>query len=293
MRRALASLALVVLAARWRSARRRRRTRGAPATTTCRPRRRRCSGTTRRTRRCCSSRTARRCGGGPPGPDAKACAACHGDARTSMRGVAARYPAFDAPLARPVTLGERINLCRVRQQQAEAWRAESPDLLALEAYVALQSRGQVIAPPDDTRLAPFRARGEQRYRQRIGQLDLACAQCHDDHAGKAPRRQHDPAGPPDRLSDLSAGVAGAGLAAATAARLLRRRARGSAALRRARARGAGALPRLARSGDARREPGGAALRRCGLPVGRQSRQVGARTSAFLSPAGRSTRSASV
>ena len=120
----------------------------------------------------------------PAGSDAKTCATCHGDARTGMRGVAARYPAFDASLARPVALGERINLCRTRQQRAEAWRAESPDLLALEAYVALQSRGQAIMPPDDTRLAPFRARGEQRYRQRIGQLDLACGQCHDEHAGK-------------------------------------------------------------------------------------------------------------
>jgi len=120
----------------------------------------------------------------PAGSDAKTCASCHGDARTGMRGVAARYPAFDASLARPVTLGERLNLCRVRQQKAQGWRAESPDLLALEAYVALQSRGQAITSPDDTRLAPFRARGEQRYRQRIGQLDLACGQCHDEHAGK-------------------------------------------------------------------------------------------------------------
>lgn len=120
----------------------------------------------------------------PAASGAKACATCHGDARTSMRGVAARYPAFDAPLARPVGLGERVNLCRTRQQRGEAWRAESAELLALEAYVALQSRGQAIAPPDDARLAPFRARGEQRYRQRIGQLDLACAQCHDQNAGK-------------------------------------------------------------------------------------------------------------
>jgi len=108
----------------------------------------------------------------PAGSDAKTCASCHGDARTGMRGVAARYPAFYGSLARPVTLGERLNLCRTRQQRAEAWRAESAELLALEAYVALQSRGQVITPPDDTRLAPFRARGEQRYRQRIGQLDV-------------------------------------------------------------------------------------------------------------------------
>jgi len=120
----------------------------------------------------------------PAGPEGKACAACHGDARASMRGVAARHPAFDATLARPVTLGERIDLCRTRRQRADPLRPESADRLALEAYVALQSRGLPIAPPDDPRLAPFRARGEERYQQRLGQLDLACFQCHDDHAGK-------------------------------------------------------------------------------------------------------------
>ena len=61
-----------------------------------------------------------------PAPAAKSCAACHGDARTSMRGVAARYPAFDAPLARPVNLGERINLCRARQQKAAAVARREP-----------------------------------------------------------------------------------------------------------------------------------------------------------------------
>ena len=120
----------------------------------------------------------------PAGGEGKSCAACHAEATTSMRGVGARYPAFDAPLARPVTLGERINLCRARRQKAEAWRLESAELLALEAYVALQSRGLPMAPSDDPRLAPFRARGEARYRQRIGQLDLACAQCHDALAGR-------------------------------------------------------------------------------------------------------------
>src|SRR3979411_2525473 len=48
-----------------------------------------------------------------------ACADCHDDARTSMKGVAARYPAFDKELGRPVNLEQRINLCRVRHQQAQ------------------------------------------------------------------------------------------------------------------------------------------------------------------------------
>src|SRR5476651_2239815 len=47
----------------------------------------------------------------------KACADCHSDA-ASMKGVAARYPAFDAKLGRPVNLEQRINLCRADRQQA-------------------------------------------------------------------------------------------------------------------------------------------------------------------------------
>lgn len=119
----------------------------------------------------------------------RACADCHGSAATSdatapMRGVAARYPAFDAASGTPVNLQQRINLCRQRRQQAPAWPPESRELLALEAYVAYQSRGLPIAPPPDPRLRPHRLRGQALYAQRIGQLDLSCAQCHDQRTGQ-------------------------------------------------------------------------------------------------------------
>jgi sulfur-oxidizing protein SoxA len=113
----------------------------------------------------------------------KSCASCHGDASTSMRGVAARYPAFDEPHRRPVNLSQRINQCRERQQ-APPLATDSEDLLALESYIGLQSRGMPIAPPDDVRLRPFMERGEQRWQQRMGQLNLSCAQCHDERAGQ-------------------------------------------------------------------------------------------------------------
>jgi sulfur-oxidizing protein SoxA len=61
---------------------------------------------------------------------------------------------------------------------------ESRDLLALTAYVAMQSRGEPIAPPDDPRLQPFRDKGRALFTQRQGQLNLACTQCHDDNWGK-------------------------------------------------------------------------------------------------------------
>lgn len=60
---------------------------------------------------------------------------------------------------------------------------ESQERLALQAYVAMQSRGLPITPDDDARLAPFREHGRQLYDRRIGQLDLSCAQCHDGLAG--------------------------------------------------------------------------------------------------------------
>jgi len=117
------------------------------------------------------------------GTAARACIDCHGAAPTSMKGVATRYPAFDAATRRPITLGQRINACVVDRQHAAALVPESQELLALESFVAMQSRGLPIAPPEDPRLAPFRERGEKLYRQRIGQLDLSCAQCHDERAG--------------------------------------------------------------------------------------------------------------
>ncbi len=119
----------------------------------------------------------------PTGRSGKTCVACHAAAASSMRGVAARYPAFDARLSRPLTLGQRINQCRQHHQQATPFRAESQELLSLEAYVALQSRGLPVAPPADERLTPFRHRGGQLFVQRLGQLNLSCAQCHDANAG--------------------------------------------------------------------------------------------------------------
>jgi len=61
---------------------------------------------------------------------------------------------------------------------------ESRDLLALTAYVARQSRGAPITAGEDPRLAPFVAAGRTLFEQRQGQLNLSCAQCHDDNWGK-------------------------------------------------------------------------------------------------------------
>ena len=114
----------------------------------------------------------------------KSCAECHGDARERMRGVAARYPAWDGATQQPIDLGGRIRQCRQTQQRAAPWAPESEPVLALQSFIALQSRGLPMAPPADARLDAARERGRAHYTRRIGQLDLACAQCHDQHAGQ-------------------------------------------------------------------------------------------------------------
>ena len=120
----------------------------------------------------------------PVGSAGRSCAACHGTAQQSMRGVAARYPAFDAALQRPIDLRQRIAMCRQRLQPLAIPTGDEPQALALEAYVAFQSRGLPMAPPADPRLDPARERGRQLFHQRLGQLALACSDCHDAHAGR-------------------------------------------------------------------------------------------------------------
>jgi len=118
------------------------------------------------------------------GTTGQRCADCHGDATRSMAGVAARYPAWDAASGGALNLAGRINACRQRHQQATPLPVEHADLLALTAYVGLQSRGRPMAPPDDARLAPLRQQGQALWQQRMGQLNLACLHCHEQRAGQ-------------------------------------------------------------------------------------------------------------
>jgi len=118
------------------------------------------------------------------GAAGQSCADCHGEAATSMKAVAARYPAFDRALARPFDLEERINHCRSEHQRAEPLAWESEDLLALTAFVAHQSRGLPIAVANDADSRPFIDLGGELFKRREGQLNLSCSQCHDYNWGK-------------------------------------------------------------------------------------------------------------
>ena len=137
---------------------------------------------------------------------------------------------------------------------------ESKELLALTAYVGRQSRGMPIDAADRRRAqAVPRGRPRRSSQRRQGQLNLSCAQCHDDNWGQKLAGSADPAGPSDRLSALPAGMAEPGLAAAPPAQLPDRHARRALRARRAGICRARALPDVARARHADRDAGGAAV----------------------------------
>jgi L-cysteine S-thiosulfotransferase len=120
----------------------------------------------------------------PRGEGGKSCASCHGEAKRSMRGVAASYPRYDDGTQRVLNLEQRILACNDTRLKAPAIAYESEDLIGLTAYVALQSRGEPLAVSIDGPAHATWEAGRDLYFKRIGQMNLACTQCHDRSWGK-------------------------------------------------------------------------------------------------------------
>ena len=64
-------------------------------------------------------------------------------------------------------------------------RFESQELLALTAYVARQSRGLPIAAADRSAARALHRAGATLFKRRQGQLNLSCANCHDDNGARS------------------------------------------------------------------------------------------------------------
>ncbi len=112
----------------------------------------------------------------------KACASCHEDVE-SLKAVGTSYPVFYEPWGKLINIEQRINQCRTENMQAAPWEYESDAMLGMTALVRHQSRGEPVNVAIDGEAAPFFDRGKDFYYQRRGQLDLSCANCHEDYAG--------------------------------------------------------------------------------------------------------------
>ncbi len=120
----------------------------------------------------------------PNATNGKSCASCHGAAATSMKGVATRYPAVDPVTGRLFNLEDRINQCSTRHQQAVALAPESDALLGLSLLVTQASNGVPLQVDIGGAARGHWQAGATLFSQRQGQMNLSCAQCHDQNFGQ-------------------------------------------------------------------------------------------------------------
>ena len=116
-----------------------------------------------------------------PSSNTSSCAMCHQDAKKSMRGVATQFPKIVKGKLR--TLEGQINQCREGRQGLPKLAYESKELLALTAYIAFQSKGMPIAVRQTPANREDLQAGSRWFYERMGQLNLSCAQCHEERAG--------------------------------------------------------------------------------------------------------------
>lgn len=125
------------------------------------------------------------------GTAGKSCASCHGDASESMKGVGAHFPKWDAKAQRPVDIELQINNCRVNQMGAEPYKFDAEDQKALTTYVKYQSLGTPVQLDlSQGQMQNWWEKGKQLYYRRTGQLNLACASCHEGYTGHHIRADH-------------------------------------------------------------------------------------------------------
>ncbi|MBC7984731.1 MAG: sulfur oxidation c-type cytochrome SoxA [Candidatus Obscuribacterales bacterium] len=113
----------------------------------------------------------------------KSCESCHAAVNT-MHGVAARFPKHSSSVRRVINLEQQINLCRTDRLKSKPWAYESQELLAITALVSHESKGELINVTIDGQAAASFERGRRFFYQRRGQLNLSCANCHEQNAGK-------------------------------------------------------------------------------------------------------------
>lgn len=124
------------------------------------------------------------------GTAGKSCKSCHQDAKATMKGVRAHMPKWNKAKGRPLTLEQNINICREERMGAKPWKWESNQMLGMTAFVGLQSRGMPMKVETGGKMKPWWERGKKLYYTRVGQLDMACAGCHEKNSGRMIRADH-------------------------------------------------------------------------------------------------------
>lgn len=123
------------------------------------------------------------------GSEGKSCASCHND-MDSMAGVKATYPKWNEAAGEVRTLQMQMNDCRENRMGAEAWGYDKAPAINMEAALSAVSRGMPVNVAIDGPAQSTWEMGKELYYTRTGQLELSCANCHEDSYGLMIRADH-------------------------------------------------------------------------------------------------------
>lgn len=123
------------------------------------------------------------------GANGESCAGCH-QGPESMAGLRAVTPRVDAKTGKLMIMEDYINGCVTERMGLEAWGTTSGKMKDMVGLISLQSRGEIVNVAIDGPAAPFYEKGKEMYYTRYGQLEMSCANCHEDNAGRYIRSDH-------------------------------------------------------------------------------------------------------
>lgn len=124
------------------------------------------------------------------GTEGKSCASCHGDVEEGMKGVRAVYPKWNDEKGMVTTVEMEVNNCLENRMGADKWSYSGGDMVNMTALIASVSRGMTVDVAIDGPAQETWEMGKEIYYTRFGQLELSCANCHEDSYGMMIRADH-------------------------------------------------------------------------------------------------------
>jgi sulfur-oxidizing protein SoxA len=123
------------------------------------------------------------------GPDGESCASCH-DGPESLSNVRATYPQWDEERGEVQTVEMQVNECITERMGAEPWGYNSTEMINMSGLISWAGRGEIVDIAVDGPAAETWEMGRDLYYTRTGQLELSCANCHEDNYDNFIRADH-------------------------------------------------------------------------------------------------------
>lgn len=99
-------------------------------------------------------------------------------------------PRVDEKTGKLMIMEDYIQSCVTERMGLEPWKITGDQMKDMLALISMQSRGEIVNVAIDGPAQPFWEKGKELYYTRFGQLEMACANCHEDNQGMMIRADH-------------------------------------------------------------------------------------------------------